>query len=477
MTTVIYRRQSLDKTGEGLGIERQLKECQKVARARGWKVSDVLTDNSVSASKGGRPAYTQLIDMMKSGAVETVIILRIDRLLRLNDELEQLIQIVEQYPVRVVTAEGDVDLSTPQGRLIARVLVSVARNEIEVKSARQKLANQQKAAAGRPHGSRRPYGYEDDLVTIRECEADILREMARRVIQGHSYAEIAWWLNEAGKTTTLGKPWYPVTIRNLLMKPRYGGIREYRGEHFQAAWEPVFNPEQWERLQLAMSVRRQHGQARPIARKYLLTGLVYCSRCGMGLNGAMKQDRPTSPKRRIYYCRTVGDTTRERGCGGVTRNADALEDFVLRAVLYRLNTPELAKLLEEGVDTAELNEKLSKRREIQQRLDSLVDDYAVGVLSKPQLVRAKGAAETELARLEGEIERLNRARAGVQLPVDQTLAQAWELSESNSWRRGVLSLLIKRIVLTPGTTKPFYTLQNGRLARFDPSLVTIDWLV
>ena len=94
--------------------------------------------------------------MLEQRQADGVVVLRIDRLFRLNDELETLIDLSERHGGRVVTVEGDIDLATPSGRLVARVLVSVARAEMETKSARHKLANRQRAEAGLPHSSKTP---------------------------------------------------------------------------------------------------------------------------------------------------------------------------------------------------------------------------------------------------------------------------------------------------------------------------------
>ena len=57
--------------------------------------------------------------MLERQKAEGVVVLRIDRLFRLNDELETLIDLSEQHGGRVVTVEGDIDLATPSGRLVA----------------------------------------------------------------------------------------------------------------------------------------------------------------------------------------------------------------------------------------------------------------------------------------------------------------------------------------------------------------------
>jgi DNA invertase Pin-like site-specific DNA recombinase len=160
MAAVIYTRQSLDKTGDGLGIARQVEACQRLCEARAWPVATIIEDNDRSASRGVREGYAELLAMIENRAVDRVVVLRLDRLLRRVTDLEALIELTERTGVKITTVEGDLDLSNPSGRLMGRIMASVARGEIETKSARQKLANAQAAAAGKPHGSRRPYGYE-----------------------------------------------------------------------------------------------------------------------------------------------------------------------------------------------------------------------------------------------------------------------------------------------------------------------------
>lgn len=487
MRATLYLRISLDKSGEELGVQRQEAECRRLCEQRGWDVIGVITDNSVSASRGVRPGYKQLLRAIEAHETDVVVVYRLDRLLRRLTELEALVELSERTGVQVATVQGDLDLTNSSGRLVARILASVARSEVETKSERQRLANAQKAAAGKPQGSRRPYGYERDLITIYEPEAAVLREMAAKVIAGWGYKEVAYWANAEGHTTTMGRPWLGLTIRNILQKKRYGGIREYNGAEYPAIWQPIFDKQTWERLQLTIKLHKQSyaDPSRAFARKYLLTGLVYCGQCGMPLNGATKRDPSSNrekregikrPLRRTYHCRVQGDTKRERGCGGVTRNADALEHWVTECVFYRLDTPALAKLLQGSRDDAELRELLEQRDLQRLRLDELVDDYASGLLTRAQLARAKATAEATLKVTEGRLSALQRQHAVIDVPAGQTLREAWDKSESTDWKRNLLSLVVKRIDVRPGLSKPVYELPDGRKCRFDPSLITITWM-
>jgi DNA invertase Pin-like site-specific DNA recombinase len=155
----IYTRPSLDRGGDEIAIERQLAECRRLCDKRGYTVSKIISDNNKSATTGDRPGFEELLRLIEHKAVDVVVVLRIDRLLRPLAELETFIELSECPGVPIATVDGDVDLGTPSGRLVGRLLASVARAEVEMKSERHKLANLQKARAGKPHGAVRPDGY------------------------------------------------------------------------------------------------------------------------------------------------------------------------------------------------------------------------------------------------------------------------------------------------------------------------------
>lgn len=465
MSGVIYRRQSLDADNDELGITRQLKVCQRVAKSKGIPVSRVITDNSTSASKHGREGYGQLTQLMASGAITHVVILRIDRLLRLNDELEEMIQLVENYPVTVITAEGDIDLSTPQGRLMARILVSVARAEMEVKSARHKLANQQKAELGLPHGARRAYGYDKTGLKLKKREAVVLREVGQKFLHGWSYRELAKWLNDNGHKTAQGCQFFPITVANMLTRKRYAGIREYGGVDYRAVWPPVFDADTWLRIQHLVRQRKEDAGNRTVARKYLLTGLLTCGVCDTRLNGEMKRDNPSRPLRRTYQCRQ---------CFGVCRGADPLEHFLRELAIARLDSPELMALLANDKESQDISRLTAERETTRLRLEGLLDDYSDGTLTKPEYTRAKQRQQNRLAELDRQLDAFYRSgQLGEAMTAGKTVRATWD-EQTDGWRRQLLAMLIERVVVMPGSSKPFYRVED-KTYRFDPSLIDIDW--
>src|SRR4051812_26648147 len=128
-----YCRISDDREGQALGVKRQAEDCDALAKARGWTVAGRFVDNDISAYSGKtRPGYAQLLDAVRGGLVDGIVAWHPDRLHRSPRELEDFLTLVEQHGVAVETVQaGHWDLSTPSGRMTARILGSVARGESE----------------------------------------------------------------------------------------------------------------------------------------------------------------------------------------------------------------------------------------------------------------------------------------------------------------------------------------------------------
>jgi hypothetical protein len=87
--------------------------------------------------------------------------------------------------------------------------------------------------------------------------------------------------------------------------------------------------------------RNGYEQGAPKARKYLLTGLVYCGKRGWPLSGSKMYDKADKTPRAVYICTRRTDQLAPSGCNGLGRNAPALEDFVAECLFYRLDTSDL----------------------------------------------------------------------------------------------------------------------------------------
>ena len=195
----VYLRQSLDKTGEAVAVARQREDCVKLCAGKGWEPVEYV-DNDVSASNGKpRPAYEKMLSDIRDGAVGAVVCWDLDRLHRRPIELEKFMEIADEKHLALATVSGDVDLSTAQGRLTARLKGAVAKHEIEHKVARQKRAARQKAERGEPNWLR-AFGYHADTHQPDPQTAPLVKQAYAAVLAGASLGDICRQWNAGGRS-------------------------------------------------------------------------------------------------------------------------------------------------------------------------------------------------------------------------------------------------------------------------------------
>lgn len=472
MRAAVYARLSRDRAGLSEAVEIQEQECRAYAPEVAAEVVAVFVDNDVSASRYStkpRPGYFGLLDAIRAGDVDTVIVTEMTRLYRRLEELLVLIKLSETTSLRkiAVTDGGGYNLSTGEGIFNAVSAVNTAMLESRKISDRVKRRKRASAEQGRNSGGGRAYGFEVDGITVVDYEAALLRDCVRRVIAGDRISVITRELNERGVTTMNGNRWIVANLRRLLLNKRYVGIRVHNDAEYPAIWPSIFSEEEQELVRLAY---RQSASlpARPKGvRSYLLTGFVFCGVCDRPLVGNAHTRDGVSQRR--YKCRSVDNHGLQDGCGKVYRVAEPLELFVAEDVLYRLDTTDLAVLLSQqdnAPNVSALMERFDKQKKL---LDGLVDDMATGLLSKEQFARAKITAETALERLRTEMFAAQQRRTLMALPTSP-MREAWE-NGSLDWRRQILSLLVNRVVVEPG--HPGGRFWHGY--RFDERKVSIVW--
>lgn len=471
---LIYVRLSEDKLGDELGITRQKQDCQKLVEARGWDVVRVESDNDTSA-KGTkpRPGFERVLSAVERGEVSVIVAWNLDRLTRNRRDTLRLMELGQEKGITIALARGsDMDLSTPAGRMLAGILAEIARAEIDTKSDRQIRANKQRAEAGLPHFVSRPYGYTRQGEII-EDEALVLNQMASHFLSGWSTSEITRWLNDQHIPAASGGEWSRRVVKDHLLSKRNAGIRVYKGFEYPAKWTPIYTAELHERL--CAEWKRRHGEgkrARPDNRKYLLTGLLRCGICGRPMMGGAHYDRKGEESRAKYRCVASGS-----GCTGMMRVAVTLDHLITESVLYRLDSDELRTLLMQQESRAdEIAPLRDKEAVLRARLDSLLTDYADGLLDRTEYATAKARVQETLSGVESELAAIySSEQANALLSPSVSLRDAWE-SNPVSWRRKLLALVIDSVVVEKSYKRTPYVV-GGKTYKMDADAVKINWKV
>jgi len=188
--------------------------CQE----RGWTPVEYL-DNDTSATNGKpRRAYERMLADVREGRLGAVVVWDLDRLHRSPIELDSFMALADDKHLALATVSGDVDLSTAQGRLVARLKGSVAAHEGEHRRARQLRATRQLAERGVPNWTR-AFGYLGDTRQPDPATAPLVKQAYLAVLAGASLGDVCRLFNEAGALTVNGRPWTPTVVSKFLRKP------------------------------------------------------------------------------------------------------------------------------------------------------------------------------------------------------------------------------------------------------------------
>jgi site-specific DNA recombinase len=457
----VYARISSDREGDNLAVSRQLADCEQLADRRGWKVVERYVDADISAYSGKRrPEYLRMLDDIEAGAVEAVVVYHADRLHRHPRELEDFIDLCQRTKTKLATVSGDVDLSTHEGQLIARIQGAVARKESDDKSRRIRRKHEELATAGKVSGGgSRPYGYEQDKRTVRVEEAEVIRDCARRVLAGDSLRSICLDLNERGIASAAGKAWTSQTLRRMLMSARISGQREHRGEIVaKAEWPAIIAPRETQQLRAKLGdPDRRTNRA---GRRYLLTRLLRCSHCNSVLVA-----RPRDDGTRRYVCASGPGFV---GCGKTTIIADPLEQFIAAGVLHRLESPRLPEAIIRTPNGADGSEWQAEVERTQAKLDELAELWADGEITRGEWLKARAPIERRQTLAKKKLAALNRATALVPFIGDaKRVREQWQ-TMTLSRQHQIVAALLDHVIVGPA--------RRG-YNRFDESRLRPVWRV
>jgi site-specific DNA recombinase len=505
----IYLRISDDKEGLELGVGRQQEDCLSLSDRLHRVVYKIYKDNDISAStrsRKTRPDYQRLLEDARAGLIDTIIAYTSSRLTRRPRENEDLITLAEEYGIEFrYVASPSFDLNTAAGRLVARTLAAVDANQAEATAeliARKKL---EKATKGQYMGGARAYGFEGPIkneqgvlvnkgrinIAVIEEEKAVWLDCVQRVIAGERESDLLRDLNARGIYSSTGTPWQVGNLKHVLLRRRFvefdatghpadcpclanaegNGTLTHKGVEHRAVWPAFISQETHAQLAAAFEVHAQpwaHGLLQ--GRKYLLSGLAVCGRCGTPMYGQARTIDENRKQRR-YRCRGRDNHGMRLGCGKVFRDEAALNEFITAAVFERFDSPDVARILapkEDEERAAALSQQLAGQKAHRKQL---VAEYGRGEHEKQDYKIMLGAADEAIEKTQAELATLHASKVAGTIPAHGLLEEVWDAS-SLEWRRNVIRLVVERVVVKPGI--PGAHMWNGH--RFNPRDIAIEWV-
>jgi site-specific DNA recombinase len=393
MKAVVYTRISQDATGQRAGVTRQLEDCLALAARLGATVVDRFEDDDISAFNGAtRPRFEAMLAALRRGEADTVICWHPDRLYRRTKDLQRLIDVVDTGGIEIKSVNGgDLDLSNSTGKMLARILGSVAEQESEHKGERRRRANLQRAQAGVWRASQpRVFGYTPHGEVL-EPEASAVRQAIHDILGGRSLRSVTAEWNKRGLRTPRsakrgGQPWANSSLRRTLMRPVYAGLVVYQGRVVgRGDWEPLID-EDTHRGVVAFLSDPARRPATAYERKHMGSGVYRCAVCG----GLLYAAYPGTARPRVYACRVRTHVAR------LGAPVDALVTAVVLGLLRRDDIG--SKLMNrEGFDVTVAH---ARRVGLQSRLEELGAMFGRGEIDSGQLRAGSAELRARIAELD-----------------------------------------------------------------------------
>ena len=364
----IYIRVSTDfQAEEGYSIDAQKEQLTAYCVSKSIKNYDYYIDGGWSGSNIDRPEIQRLIKDVKEDKISHVIVYKLDRLSRSQKDTLYLIEdIFNPHNVDFVSLNESMDTSTPMGRLMLGILSAFAQLERENIRLRTRMGMKERVKSGLwMGGGRVPFGYDYDKeqgILVPNKDAEKVKQIYDLYLKGYSGQNIA---------NILGLKYERLAMQILKRKSNYG-IIEYNGEEYQGKHEPIISKETYD---LAMNEMAKRSISRTISGENLLTGLVYCGKCG-----AKMHYQKWGKKGHKFVCYSQQSSkpylVKDPNCDQEKYWADEIEQEVINRIFLLKEQDNKDNKDKKIEDTNVIDVLNTQKKEVEKKIKRLYNLYA-----------------------------------------------------------------------------------------------------
>ncbi len=369
----IYTRVSTD---QGLeqdfnSLDAQYDASQAYIRSQahaGWAmVRSKYDDGGFSGGNTDRPALQRLLEDVRAGKIDVIVVYKVDRLTRSLADFAKLVELFDQHDVSFVSVTQQFNTTTSMGRLTLNVLLSFAQFEREVTSERIRDKIAASKRKGLWVGGMAPMGYDtkDRKITVNEAEAARVRDIFRSYLKLGSLNLLLADLRKrrvVSKTRTLksgqqvgGIPLARGALAYLLRNRFYIGEVAFKGEILPGEQPAIIDRKLFDAVQARLNQQLNNHKASRNTSEALVVGRIFDDR-GNRMTPSHTHKRGLKYR---YYISSVLVQGQDEQAGSVNRvPAAEVEAVIIKAVRNRIGEGN------DGDDRSLINERV-KRVEVQ----------------------------------------------------------------------------------------------------------------
>ena len=366
---IMCRVSTEEQALHGDSLEAQETALVEHAKANNMKIYKIYRDEGFSARKPvlKRPAMLELLEDVKAGKIDQILVTKLDRWFRNVGEYHKIQEILERNNVSWKTILEDYNTATADGRLKVNIMLSVAENEADRTSERIKFVFQsrinKKEVVVPNHCI--PMGYKAEYIdgvkrVVKDEETREATEFFFNTALTSTIRQAAIKTNAKFAITRDYKTYYNM-CHNELYTGLYKGVDDY--------CEPYITKQQFEQIQQSKPYRQAQKH-----RLYLFTGLIRCPQCGRTLTAKCCIGYGNVEH---YYYRCHHPVTKK--CAIKTVSERCAEKYVFENIKTELekfimsHEVEKPKQQKKKTDAAKLKEQL-RRVNVSYQMGNMEDD-------------------------------------------------------------------------------------------------------
>ena len=480
---VIYARYS-SSAQRDVSIDQQVTACRRYAEGLGLEVLRVYEDRALTGRTDARPGFQMMIRDAAKADWEYVVVYALDRFAR--DRYDSVVykRKLKDHGIRVISAMEHIT-DDPTGVLMESILEGFAEyysKELAQKTQRGMLDNARKCMVN----GVLPVGYKkapDGRYAIEEAEAELIREIFRRVSDGETVTELLADFARRELRTSRGTPWTRNIMYKALANERYTGVYIYGDIRIEGGVPEIIPRELFDAVQLCLGAKKNPKKINGVPQRrrqengtYLLTGKLYCGDCKSPMVGVSGYSKNKSPY--FYYaCQTH---RKAAGCDRPAIRREVIEKLIAEALQkYVLNDETIIALADalvayqaEQNGSLELQSLQAQLREVNKSIGNIMKAIENGLYA-PTMQARLNALETEQQQLTARIRLLQPKQQHIVSKKDIILmltACRHGDVEDPLYRQMLLDSFLIRAYLYDDHLKLQFTITEDREATIDHAL-------
>lgn len=401
----LYPRVSTDdQVREGFSLDEQEKEMKKLCMYKNYQIYKVYREEGVSAKNMNRPKFQEMMQDLKDGKINRIIVYKLDRLTRSIQDLEVICKLIEKYHCSLDSVSEEINTDTAMGVFFIRMTTILAQLEIERTSERTKFGLKGAAKNGHFCG-KAPIGYRkiNKKLVIDDLESEVVKEIFDDYVNGLSVYTITKKLNNKN---ALNRNWRTTTIDRMLSNYIYCGdylygkrAKNMKPIHLENICPAIIDKETFKMVQT-----QKERNLKNYTRKhtYVYMQKIVCSKCNkiMGGSSSTSKNKPTQ----IYY---------KCNCCNTRINEKKIEKPLMLFLNDMLDYYLLIDNNFKSFFNEDLNIEIDKYNKMldkcNKKLKKIKEAYLDDLIDKDEFITEEKAIKSQINDLELKLNHLNNA--------------------------------------------------------------------